>query len=153
MNELALLLGQIEPWHWWVLGIILISIEMFAPTGHTLWLGIAGLIVGTLLWLFPALSWQLQWLLFATLSIVSVLLYKKYWPHDQDETDAPSLNRRSEQYVGRVFALHEPIINGVGKIRVDDTIWRVYGKDLPLGHRVKVTAVDTSGMQVEETTE
>ena len=79
-----------------------------------------------------------------------MLAYKKFWPHHDDESDAPNLNRRSEQYVGRVFALHEPIVNGVGKIRVDDTIWRDYGEDLPLGHKVRVTEVDTSGMQVED---
>ena len=60
MEDLLVFLTQIEAWHWWVLGIVLISLEMFIPTGHTLWSGIAALIVGSLLWLVPGLSWQLQ---------------------------------------------------------------------------------------------
>jgi membrane protein implicated in regulation of membrane protease activity len=125
-------------------------LEMLAPTGHTLWLGVSGLIVGTLLWLFPTLSWQLQLLLFAVLSVVAVLTYKRFAPGDHEVTDAPNLNRRSEQYIGRVFSLQEPIENGVGKITVDDTIWRIYGQDLPVGSRVKVVRVDTANMYVEE---
>lgn len=149
--SLVELLTQLQPWHWWVAGIFLIILEMLTPTGHTLWLGIAGLIVGCLLWLFPALSWQLQLLTFALISVVSVLIYKRYVSQRPDITDAPSLNRRSEQYIGRVFTLQEPIVNGVGKISVDDTIWRVYGEDQPLGSNVKVIGVKGSGLQVKRT--
>jgi hypothetical protein len=39
------------------------------------------------------------------------------------ESDQPKLNRRGEQYVGRTFTLEEPIVNGHGKIRVDDSTW------------------------------
>ncbi len=136
------------PWHWWVAGILLIILEMLAPTGHTLWLGVAALVVGALLWLFPQLDWKLQLLLFAVLSVASVLLYRQYARKKQHVTDEPSLNRRGERYIGRVFTLDEPIINGVGKIRVDDTTWRVTGPDRPAGETVKVISVDGSTLQV-----
>jgi len=58
------------------------------------------------------------------------------------ETDHPTLNRRGEQYVGRRFTLDEPIVNGVGKLRVDDTTWKIMGDDLPAGSQVTVTGVD-----------
>jgi inner membrane protein len=44
--------------------------------------------------------------------------------------------------VGRVFVLEQPIVNGVGKLRIDDTLWDVDGPDLPTGARVKVTGLN-----------
>ena len=143
------MLLQLVPWHWWVAGIILVILEMLAPTGHTLWLGISALIVGVLLWLFPGLDWKLQMLIFAVLSIVSVLLYKRFMGDKPHITDSPDLNRRGERYVGRVFTIEEPIVNGVGKIKVDDSTWRVSGSDQPTGTTVKVVAVDGSTLEVE----
>jgi membrane protein implicated in regulation of membrane protease activity len=53
-------------------------------------------------------------------------------------TDNPFLNRRAEALVGRVFTLEKPIIDGLGTVRVDDTVWRVAGPDTPAGARVRV---------------
>ncbi|MBE9541419.1 MAG: NfeD family protein, partial [Proteobacteria bacterium] len=58
------------------------------------------------------------------------------------ETDHPLLNKRGAQYIGRVFSLIEPIENGRGKIRVDDSIWTVQGEDCPVDTKVEVTSVD-----------
>jgi membrane protein implicated in regulation of membrane protease activity len=38
-----------------------------------------------------------------------------------------------------MFTLEEPIVNGRGKIHVDDSTWRVEGEDCPKGARVRVT--------------
>ena len=55
-------------------------------------------------------------------------------------SDQPHLNRRGEQYVGRTFTLQEAIVNGNGKIRVDDLmIWKIYGQGSPTGTQVTVT--------------
>jgi len=143
------LLLQLLPWHWWVVGFLLIIVEMLAPTGHALWLGVAALVVGSLLWLFPGMNWKLQMLIFAVISIVSVLLYKKLTGNKPQITDSPDLNRRGERYIGRVFTIEEPIVNGVGKIKVDDSTWRVRGADQPAGTTVMVTAVEGSTLQVE----
>jgi len=102
-----------------------------------------------LLWLFPGLDWKLQMLIFAVLAIVSVLLYKQYTRNRPQTTDSPDLNRRGERYIGRVFTIEEPIVNGVGKIKVDDSTWRVNGPDQPAGTTVIVVAVDGSTLKVE----
>ena len=57
-------------------------------------------------------------------------------------SDEPHLNRRGEQYIGRVFTLDVAIVNGQGKVRVDDTTWKVQGDDCPVGTRVRVHGVD-----------
>ncbi len=52
------------------------------------------------------------------------------------------MNRWAEQYIGRTFNLVEPIVNGMGKIKVDDSIWKVQGEDAPEGTQVEVTGVE-----------
>lgn len=140
---------ELLPWHWFVAGVMLIIFEMLAPMGHTLWLGISAIVVGAILFLFPEMSWKLQMLIFAVLSVASVIMYKQFVSKNPTETDSPDLNRRGERYVGRVFTIDEPIVNGIGKIKVDDSTWRVNGGDQPAGATVKVVAVDGSTLQVE----
>ena len=45
------------------------------------------------------------------------------------------------------FTIEEPIVNGMGKIKVDDSTWRVNGSDQPAGTTVKVVSVDGSTLQ------
>ncbi len=44
---------------------------------------------------------------------------------------------------------YRPSVNGVGKLRVDDTTWKVAGNDVPAGSRVRVTGVEGTILQVE----
>lgn len=136
-------------WHWWILGFILLGLEMILPTGFfLLWIGLAALIVGALAWLVPALSWQAELLLFGALSLVSFFVWRRLKP-TVVESDRPNLNRRGESYVGRTFTLSEPIVNGVGTLRVDDSQWRVAGADAPAGTRVRVVQADGATLKVE----
>ena len=48
-----------------------------------------------------------------------------------------------------MFTVEKPIIDGVGAISVDDTVWRVRGDDVSAGSRVKVTRVDGVTIYVE----
>ncbi|MDF1530326.1 MAG: NfeD family protein, partial [Sedimenticola sp.] len=65
-----------------------------------------------------------------------------YLVKNPTKSDQPRLNRRGEQYIGRIFTLSEPMVNGQGKIKVDDSIWKISGADCPAGARVKVVDVD-----------
>lgn len=136
-------------WHWWVLGFGLFVLEMLLPTGFVLiWVGTAALAVGALAWVFPALDWGAQLLLFGAGSLLAFFLWKKY-RHKTPPSDQPSLNRRGHSYVGRTFTLAEAIVNGVGKLHVDDSQWRITGADAPAGSKVKVVAVDGTSLKVE----
>lgn len=148
----ALWQDGLDHWLWWAIGLGLIIIEMAAPGVYFLWLGIAAGIVGFLVLAMPDLSWQAQVFTFAILSIASVgvgrWLVKRYPIH----TDEPRLNRRGEQYVGRVFTLEQPIVNRQGKIRVDDSTWKIEGADCPTGTNVRVIGVDGVVLKVERAT-
>ena len=83
-----------------------------------------------------------QLVLFGVLSIVAIIAWRKYREVHPPESDQPLLNQRGQQYVGRLFTLDHPIVNGVGKVEVDDSTWRVKGPNLPAGTHVRVTGVD-----------
>jgi membrane protein implicated in regulation of membrane protease activity len=135
-------LEQIVFWHWWIFAGLLLILELTITMFFFLWLGIAAAAVGLILLVFPGLSVETQLVLFAVTSIVAVIVWKKYREARPVKTDQPNLNRRGHQYIGRVFTLEEPIINGDGKVTVDDSTWRVKGPDLPTGTTVKVTGID-----------
>ncbi|MFV1993671.1 MAG: NfeD family protein [Acidiferrobacterales bacterium] len=142
-------LAALEFWHWWIAAALLIILEILAPGAFFLWMGISAGIVGLLLLIAPAISWELQLFVFTVLSIISVVAWRVYLKKNPIQSDAPTLNRRGQQYVGRVFTLTEAIVNGVGKIKVDDTLWKVSGKDTPVGSGVRVTEVDGAILRVE----
>jgi membrane protein implicated in regulation of membrane protease activity len=136
-------------WHWLVLAVLLAVVEVLAPGTFFLWLGISAAVVGIVAWLAPGLAWEWQALLFAVLAVASVLLVRRYLKSRPIETDQPLLNRRGHQYVGRTFTLEEPVVNGQGKIRVDDSTWKVEGEDCPTGAKVRVSGVDGVVLQIE----
>jgi membrane protein implicated in regulation of membrane protease activity len=140
-------LDSIVFWHWFVVALVLGVLEMFLPGVLFLWLGIAAAVVGLILTVFPGLGWEWQLVFFTVLSIASVVGWHRFRPLPVD-TDQPNLNRRGEQYVGRVLTLDEAIVNGVGKVQVDDSTWKVNGADADAGARVRVTGARGTVLQV-----
>lgn len=136
-------------WSWLIAGIVLVIVEVFAPGAIFLWIGISAGLVGVIAWIFPGLSWETEALLFAGLSVLSIAFSRIYLRRRPIATDEPTLNRRGESYIGRLFTLKEPIVNRRGRIHVDDTMWRIEGQDLPAGTTVIVTAADGIVLKVE----
>jgi inner membrane protein len=143
---------QVEFWYWLVAAVIMIVIEMLLPAAYFLWMGISAFIVGLLLYVIPDLHLLIQVIIFGVLSVVTLVLYKKYKKENPTVKDEPNLNRRGEQYVGRIFTLEEAIVNGVGKVKVDDSSWKVKGMDMPAGSKVRVMSVDGTVFNVESET-
>ena len=140
---------ELEFWHWGVLGFSLLVVEMLLPTGFVLlWIGVSALIVGAVAWLAPALGWQVQLVLFGVLSVATFFVWKRLHPASP-ASDQPTLNRRGHSYVGRTFTLDAPIVNGVGKLHVDDSQWRITGADAEAGTQVRVVAADGNTLKVE----
>jgi inner membrane protein len=138
----------ISYWHWWILAVALVILEVFAPGAFFLWLGIAAGVVGAVVYLMPSLGWEYQVLAFSLLSVISIIVWRRFFRTQPSDTDQPNLNRRGEQYIGRLFTLNEPIVDGLGKIRVDDSTWKIRGEDCPVGSQVEVTGVDGTILKV-----
>lgn len=146
---MASLFQHIDHWSWWILAVALLVLEVFAPGTFFMWMGISAGVVGLLLLIVPGIGWEYQVLIFAGLSVASILIWRSYFRKHPVHTDQPALNRRGQQYVGRTFTLDAPIVNGLGKLRVDDTSWKIEGSDCEAGSKVKVTGVDGVLLKVE----
>jgi membrane protein implicated in regulation of membrane protease activity len=130
-------------WDWFVAGGVLLVLEVLAPGVFMLWLGLAALLVGAIS-LVVDWPWQAQFVAFAIAAIPAWRRLSR-----GTRTDQPFLNRRADAFVGRVFTLEKPIVDGTGTIGIDDTVWRVSGPDTPAGSKVKVTRVDGAALHVE----
>ncbi len=145
-------LDQIEFWHWLIIAVVMVIIEIVLPAAYFLWMGIAAFVIGLLLYAAPGIPALIQVIVFGALSVVAVFLYKRHQRNNPYKKDQPNLNRRGEQYIGRSFTLEEAIVNGVGKIRVDDSTWKVKGIDMPAGVKVRVISVDGTIFNIEPDT-
>ena len=129
---------------------MLVVLEMVVSGAFLIWMGAAAAVVGVLLFIFPQMSWQGQSLIFAILSVVAILAWRQRLKKHPTATDQPTLNRRGEQYIGRVVTLSTALRDGVGKITLDDSTWKIVGPDCEVGTRVRITGVDGTVFNVEK---
>lgn len=145
----ALADGLGSAWTWILLGLVLVGLEMLAPGVFLIWLGLAALLTG-LADALVGLPWQGSLLLFAVLSGASVLAGRALTRRAGPPDDAGAgLNQRGHAMIGQVFLLEEPIVGGVGRVRVGDSSWRIAGPDLPAGSRVRAVRLEGTTLVVE----
>ena len=104
----------LEPWHWFVLGIILMLSELILPAFAALWFGIAAIIVGALLWLFPIMSLNIQIVMWIILSILCTILWFKFIkPLSIDKTKAGLSREATTGQIGMVIQVgltHDQVV-------------------------------------------
>jgi len=142
------LVASLTPWTWFILGALLFGLEILAPGGFMLWLGVSAILVGLISFVVDW-AWQPQLVAFAVLAIVALVGWLRVGRRLPAAADEPFLNRRSDRLVGRVFTLDKPIVDGSGTVRIDDTVWRISGPDCPSGSRVKVARADGPLLMVD----
>ena len=143
------MLEEIVFWNWWVFALVMIIVEVLVAGTFFLCMGISAALVGLVLFLFPGLGWEMQLSLFAFFSVISIII-SRIWLAKHARAGSPStLNRRGSQYIGREFTLTEPLVNGIGRLNVDDTIWRISGPDLESGAQVIVDGMEGTILQVK----
>lgn len=137
-------------WSWIILGLVLVGIELLAPGIFFLWLGLAAIATGLVDAAFD-LSWQTASILFALLAVAAVIV-GRFVTHSKvlSGQSEPYLNQRGQALVGRIFTLETPIKDGEGRIRVDDSSWRVTGADRFAGAKVRVVRVEGTTLVVDD---
>lgn len=144
---------QIDHWTWLVIGALLIVLEMFSPAAYFLWMGISAIITGGFLWVFPGMHWTAQVSIFAIQSVLSIIVWRKFFFHISAESDQPLLNKRAQQFVGRVFTLENDIVDGIGQVKIDDSTWRIMAEeDYKAKSKVKVIGEDGVNLKVTQIT-
>lgn len=145
------MLEEIVFWNWWVFALVLFIVEVLVAGTFFLWMGISAGLVGLVLFFLPDLGWEIQLSLFAIFSVISIII-SRIWLAKHARAATPStLNRRGSQYIGREFTLTEPIVNGIGRLNVDDTIWRISGPDMDSGVQIIVDGMDGTILRVKST--
>ena len=150
MSPFDAFLTSLNCWHWLGFGVLLMIVELLGCAGFLFWLGLSALALGVILGVFPTLPWAFQFVLFGLGSVLSSVLWWQHLKKQPGRTENVNLNRRSQQYVGRVFTLEQALINGRGYIKVDDSQWRIEGDEMPVGTRIKVIDVDGVILKVEK---
>lgn len=80
---------ELATWHWLVLGILLVIMEIFIPSFTVLWFGLGALVVGVVLWPLPELPLAAQLLIWIVASCLFAILWFKYFkPRMIDKTTA-----------------------------------------------------------------
>jgi membrane protein implicated in regulation of membrane protease activity len=131
-------------WHWLVIGLILVALEMAASGGfYVIFFGIAALAIAGL----HVLDWAgpvwFQLVLFSALSILSLVLFRsplmRWMQFDGPGKDVDSL-------VGDIALPLEDIAAGaVGRAELRGAVWSARNQDattLARGERCKVVSVD-----------
>ncbi|WP_223808561.1 NfeD family protein [Psychrobacter sp. YGAH215] len=140
------MLWMLEPWHWLVLGFVLLIIEMFVPTFASLWFGGAAIIVAALAWLLP-ISVSLQIIIWLVLSAIFLLAWFKFIrPLSVDRTKAGLGGSVIIGETGMIIVA--PQLERAGVVRFSVPIvgaaeWmcRTSGEQVAVGDRVIVTDI------------
>ena len=135
-------------WHWIVLGIALMAMEILLPSFVALWFGAAAVIVGVLLLFIPSLSVAIQVVMWVIFSIIFTWLWFRIMqPLAIDKTKA-GLSR--EAIVGEIGqVLSAPTTERRGTLRFSVPIlgadeWPfICSDEVASGDRVRVS--DISG--------
>lgn len=136
-------ISQLNHWHWITFGLCLLVIELFGTVGYFLWLGLSALFVSTVVVFFPV-SWQFQWVSFASASLVTMWLWwRRQLIKDQQDDEHRLLNQKEKQLIGKASLVEQNVDGGQFRLSLGDTTWTAEcDETLKAGTKVKVIAVD-----------
>ncbi len=152
-------LWSLGTWNWLIAAALLFALEFIVPGVHFVWFGMAAALTAAVVYMLgatglgAALSLPAQLILFVVLSVISLFAVKKFGATPDTKTDAPTLNIRGAQYIGREVTVEDAIVNGRGRVRVDDGVWSAQGEDAARGAKVTVTGVNGTVLVVENPTD
>jgi membrane protein implicated in regulation of membrane protease activity len=139
---------QYGPWAWFVVGLVLLALELVVPGGWFLWLGAAGIATGLTAFI-PGVGWPFQVTIFGVLALVIVVGWTMISRTRKPTSDRPLLNQRAEAFIGHEGVIDEPINQGFGRLRLGDSVWRIAGPDLAAGAKVRVIGAEGAVLRVE----
>ena len=137
-------------WLWMYAGALLMLAELASPGFVVFFFGLAAATVSLLKWMFPSLPLWGQLAAFSILSIIYLLVLRKYiksvFMGEKDESS--SINN---EYVGRVGRVVEVIRPEVpGRILLGDAEWTAQSATrLDPGTEVRVVAQENLTLRVE----
>ncbi len=109
---------------WLVMGMVLLITEVVTPGFVIFFFGLAAVIVGLLIWFIPSLPWTWQLILFAILSVSSLLTVRRSLRRMFDGRRSNGAQGIDDTCLGRHVAVIEAIAPPrEGKVEMNGTSW------------------------------
>ncbi|WP_243371143.1 NfeD family protein [Geotalea sp. SG265] len=142
-------------WHWLVLGLILIGLELVVPSFTIIWFGLGAVLVSILLALFPACPLPLQIFAWCVASILFTFVWFRFFnPRNKSRTFSGTAKDAVLGQTGLVIRGAEPYAKGAVKFQLPllgaDEWPCLADEPLEIGDRVKVVDVEGHVMKVEK---
>lgn len=136
-------------WLWFGLATLLLALEAFFGSFMFLAASVAALTVGGLSHIYPYVGLEIQVLFFVVLASSMIWLTRSYLEARQEKIDKLQRAVQNQSYVGREFALVNPISDGHSSLNIDGVVWELRGDDAPTGAQVRIVAMGEGFLQVE----
>lgn len=137
------------PWMWFILALLLLFLELFAPGVVFLWIAIAAGATGLLTLEIPVVAPEVQGIVFAALALLASWAGRRYFRPDRKDEDS-GLNRGALVHVGRRVVVIGGIRNGAGKVKLGDSVWNALGDDAEADEVVEITGVEGTAFLVRK---
>jgi membrane protein implicated in regulation of membrane protease activity len=137
-------------WHWVVLGLVLIGVEMLVPTFYLIWFGLGALLVGLCTAVLP-LGFTGQVAIWTVASVAMVLLWFRYLK-PKTKTLAGASDVRMVGEIGLMIREVAPFERGELRFQrplAGSETWPcIADETIPVGTRVRVVAHEGNILKV-----
>ncbi|MFL0809916.1 MAG: NfeD family protein [Agarilytica sp.] len=132
-------------WHWLTLGLLLFAAETLGTGGFLLGVAVASVATSVCAWL--GLSWQVQVIAFAVMSITFSFAYWRYFKdfNLKREKGDIVINEKSESLKGKSGKVLNSEDEYHGKLSIGDTLWE-YKSESPVKVGDSVVVKSAEGM-------
>lgn len=139
-------------WHWIVLGIALLLLELAVPAFFVIWFGAGAIIVGLVLLAVPALSFAWQIVIWSACSLLLIWLWFKVFRPNMHKTRAGMSRGALVGEVGLVTRDIRPFEKGQIRFQkpiLGDETWEALAEEeIRTGDRVRVLDVEGNTLKV-----
>ena len=143
-------LGNLSAVHWIALAAILGVVEVTTGTLYILFVAVAAALVALLNFVGPDFSWEIDLLLFAVLSTLSLVVGHYYIKPRMGSDVGETLNQPANALIGRRAKAIADFSAGEGRVQLGDTQWRATTDDqIEAGEELVVVNVEGSTLRVE----
>lgn len=146
---------QILWWHWVVLGIVLMLLELAVPSFFLVWFGLGALIVGVLTVFSPSAPFAFQILAWTACSLVFLALWFRVFKPNLYKSRAGMARGSLIGEVGLVTRDIRPYERGQIRLQkpiLGEEVWESVAEiEIRVGERVRVLEVEGNTLKVSRT--
>lgn len=147
MAEFFTWVSEASPWLWLALGIMLVAVEILAPSFIMIWPGLAAVGMALLAWLAPGFSGQALIAIFAALSIALLFGGRALMARVEQDEPQNTLNARSKSLIGREAKVLS-VSGSQGKVEIDGVQWPATWDTHAPQEGQSVTVTDAAGVNL-----